>query len=167
VDAVLFREVQYPAWWACLILVTTGVVLPVAFIPLARVLARRSKPGGCILLGAGLVMCLLSVAIFVAFGVMTTEVTAGGLRVSFGFWPSHVEFIPAGAIRSVEAVQYDPGEYGGWGIRARSPQDRVLSQSGDRAVKLQLDEGRRLLVGSQESEALAEALRPLVQPAGP
>jgi hypothetical protein len=163
-EPILFRETQYLIWWALLILVGTGIVLPVLFLVLAVAGAARSRVAGCILIVAAVFTLLLSAGIFIGYGVMTTEVTAGRVRVSFGWWPTHTDEIPTKEIQSVEVVRYNPGDYGGWGIRARSPEDRVLSQSGDEGVALHLDGRRRLIVGSQEAEALAAALRPLLRP---
>jgi hypothetical protein len=141
-----FQEVQYLAWWAALILAGTGILLPILFLTFRRI------------------WTVLSLAIFLGFGVMTTDVTSTEVRVQFGWIPAYKETIAIREIRSAQPVQYDPADYGGWGIRARSASDRVLSQRGERAVQLQLEGGRQLLIGSQAPDALAKAIEPFRAP---
>jgi hypothetical protein len=69
------------------------------------------------------------------------------------------EAVPTSEIQSAEAIRYNPMEYGGWGMKQRSENDRVLSQRGDQAVRLQLVGGRHLLIGSQRPEALLDAIK--------
>ena len=135
---------------------------------------RGQRLGAGVLVAIGLFMFLLCAWIFVSFDVMKTEVTPAGVRVWFGWWPSYTRTIPADQIQAAEVVRYDPmAEYGGWGIRhnPHAPNDHALNQVGDRGVRLQLEGGERLLIGSVEPEALAKAIEQLlhdqVPPRGP
>jgi hypothetical protein len=57
-----------------------------------------------------------------------------------------------------EARTYRPIlEYGGWGVRF-GPRGRAYNVSGDRGVELTLDNGKRVLIGSQRSDDLAAAI---------
>jgi hypothetical protein len=58
----------------------------------------------------------------------------------------------------VRARTYSPlREYGGWGIRGMGS-NRAYSVSGDRGVELTLVDGRKVLIGSQRADALADAI---------
>ena len=62
-------------------------------------------------------------------------------------------------IRSCEARNYRPlAEYGGWGIRCGRG-GKAYNVSGNRGVQLEFQDGKRLLIGSQRADALAEAIR--------
>jgi hypothetical protein len=158
---MLFHEVQYAGLWVFAILGGVGLVLPVLFIVLARVAGKGDKAYAAPILRAAAVMVfLLASGIFLYAGKMTTEVDGAGVRVTFGWLPFYQRAVPAGGVAAAEAVEYDPAEFGGSGIRGRG-NDRLLSQSGTKAARLTLKDGGRLLIGSQRAEELAEAVRKL------
>jgi hypothetical protein len=147
-----FREVQrfrQPWLWVVLL-------LPLAFVAVGSFLWARDEPipwetwaliGGVTLLALGWFAVLR----------LTTEVEDEALVLQFvPLWKK--KRIPYASIRSVEARTYRPlREYGGWGIRY-GRQGGAYNVSGDRGVQLQLDDGRRFLVGSQRPDELARAI---------
>lgn len=88
---------------------------------------------------------------------LVTEVRSGLLSVRlvpFGF-----KRIPARDIKSAQAREYSPlREYGGWGIRTSSS-GRAYNARGTTGVQLVLDDGSRILIGTQKPEELLSALR--------
>ena len=89
---------------------------------------------------------------------LTTEVHDDGLYIRF--FPFHLSFrrIAIEEIRRFEVCTYSPiKDYGGWGIRF-GRKGKAYNVSGNRGVKLELSNGKRLLIGSQKPEELAEAL---------
>lgn len=58
-----------------------------------------------------------------------------------------------------EAREYRPiREYGGWGIRYSLRNGRAYNMSGRYGVQLVMANGKRILIGSQRAEELAEAI---------
>jgi hypothetical protein len=168
-QALIFQEVQYLLGWDLLGLTAIGTLAPLAILVVARDQARRLKDRAVaiILSVAAAVPFLLCAAIILFFGKMTTDVAGPEIRVRFGWLTSYAETIPVADVQQAEAVDYDPrGEYGGWGIRNRGPNDRALNQRGDRGVRLRLKEDRRLLIGSQRPEDLAGAIAQVRQQLG-
>jgi hypothetical protein len=165
VEAATFREAQDLGILPLLILLGVGILVPLLMACGSWCLAQRGQRiGAGVLVVTGLFMFLLCAWILVSFGVMTTEVTPAGVRVSFGWRPSYSRTIPASQIQAVEVVRYDPmAEYGGWGIRhnLHSPNDHALNQVGNQGVRLQLEGGERLLIGSEQPEALLQAIEQL------
>jgi hypothetical protein len=165
-----FQEIQYLMWWAALILIGVGILLPIALSAAGwrwhtlrlelgpGASARTTRAVGGLLCGTAAFIFLLCGWIFLSFGIMKTEVTPSEVRIRFGWLRGYEEAVSTSAIQSAEAVRYNPMDYGGWGIKARSENDRVLSQRGDQAVRLQLVGGQQLLIGSQQPEALADAI---------
>ncbi len=49
-------------------------------------------------------------------------------------------------------------EYGGWGIRFSIKNGKAYNVSGNRGVQLELVDGKKVLIGSQRAEELAEAI---------
>lgn len=88
---------------------------------------------------------------------LVTEVTDRALSLKFhGLWRKRR--IPISAVASARVVTYDAArEYGGYGIRS-STQGRAYIVSGDRGVSIRLADGSQLLVGSEQPEALADAI---------
>ena len=61
-------------------------------------------------------------------------------------------------IEEVEARTYQPlREFGGWGIRGLSSK-RAYNVSGDQGVELTMEDGRKVMIGSQKAEELALAI---------
>jgi hypothetical protein len=61
-------------------------------------------------------------------------------------------------LKSHEAITYSPlRDYGGWGIR-RGAKGKAYNVSGNHGVRLELSDGKRILIGSQRPEELSEAV---------
>ena len=111
--------------------------------------------------GAGLLWPVLPLGLALNLLWLRTTVTKTRLSISFGaLFPLYQRSIAKADIASFEAVTYSPlADYGGWGIKwGRS--GLALNARGNRGVRLTLRDGRRVLIGSQRPEKLAEALRP-------
>ncbi len=146
----LFREEQ---WFPPLVGVVLGGVTAAAAIALFAARGLGSGWARQLLAGAGGLLGLTG-----AFAPMRTLVTREGVTVTFGL-PGWIRFrIPAGEIRSAEAVTYRPlAEFGGWGIRFGLGGTRAYTARGNRGVRIEAD-GRKYLIGSQRPEELAAAL---------
>ena len=87
---------------------------------------------------------------------LITEVREDGLYVRF--FPLTHNRIPFEDIAHFEVRTYSPiREFGGWGIRYGRGA-KTYNVSGNRGVELQLSNGKRLLIGSQRSEELSQAI---------
>lgn len=94
---------------------------------------------------------------------MTTEFREEGILIRFP--PFSRRLIPLSSIKSFAVREYRPlKEYGGWGIRRSSKYGTAYNVSGNRGVQLELTEGHKVLIGSQEPEQLADALKGKVKP---
>jgi len=89
---------------------------------------------------------------------LETEVRGDGLYVRF--FPFHRGYkrFTRGDLQDYYACQYRPiREYGGWGIRYGA-KGKAYNVSGNKGVQLVLGSGKRLLIGSQRAQELAEAI---------
>jgi len=121
-----------------------------------------NHPGPTWLLGLVLgLQLLLFVGIFSMLHWMklVTEVRDGYLFVMFK--PFLDRAIPIRDIRSAEPRTYRPiREYGGWGIRMGVlGYGKAYNAHGNRGVQLVLENGDKLLIGSQKPEDLALVLK--------
>jgi len=134
------------AWW-----------VGVRQIFLGRPVGSRPGPDGLIV-GFWIVIGVL-LPLFLATSVMLTTVDAEGLkvRVAHGLFPRIC--IPFDEIVSVEVATYQPLlQWGGWGFRRSAAGDLAYSVGGREVVRVETKEGRFLLVGTRDPEALRLAL---------
>ena len=135
--------------YVVLLLAFLAGFLPVAFIP------NRSR------LGLNWLWLLAAFGMALVFNLLCqkTVVTERELTVTFGaFLTLYRKRLSLREITTAEAATYSPiAEYGGWGIRGWG-RNIALNARGNRGVRLTLRDGRRVLVGSQQPEELAEAL---------
>jgi hypothetical protein len=155
--AVVYREEQNFDWrvyaflalvevlaWVCVVCYWDGASRPFLGLPLPVV--------------SGASLFLLGV-ILIGVLRMTIEATPTHLGVWFGWIPVYRRQLPVTSICRVEVVAYRPfRDHGGWGIRVGRDGERVLTARGTRAVRLELIDGTKLLIGSQRCEELAGAL---------
>jgi len=149
---IYYREVQ--RLWAWLLLLF-AISIPVAVLTnaLYHAFGNRLAHKNGIWVAPG-ILALLAVWFFL--GRLVTEVRETGLSVRFFLlWPE--ETIPWSEIRRAEAVTFDPITYRGWGVRW-GPEGRAYTVSGNRGVRIELAGGGTLLVGSQRSYELAQAI---------
>ena len=110
---------------------------------------------------------LAVVIIWVVFGLafpllilavnLRTEVRDDAVRLRF--FPLWSRAIAIGDIRECQARTYSPiGEYWGWGIRWTPGHGWCYTIKGRRGVQLTLGDGKRLLIGSNRPDELAEAI---------
>lgn len=100
----------------------------------------------------------LPVALVTILLFLELHVTVGDAGVHIRMVPFASRTIAPAHIARWEARTYRPiREYGGWGVRF-GPRGRAYNVSGDRGVELTLDNGKRVLIGSQRSEDLAAAI---------
>ncbi len=111
--------------------------------------------------GVGLAWPLVPAVLTLNLLCLRTTLTGRELVVTFGAMvPLYRRRICLDEIVSAEAVIYSPiAEYGGWGIKGM-PGNSALNARGNQGVRLTLRSGKRLLIGSQKPDALADALRP-------
>lgn len=166
--SAIYREEQNFAWWLYALL---GLMVAL----LALIISQRPDLGvgpaaGARSWGVQVPIYLLVGLVLppvMLFGVlhMTTEVAAGACCVSFGWIPTFRRTVPLNQVRRVEVVQYQAiRDHGFWGVRRAADGECVYTARGDRAVRLHLRDGARVLIGSQRPEELAAVIERELQP---
>jgi len=156
-EAVVFREEQYFDWRVYSVFALMETLTGLG-------LARGHVWSGEFVLGIviGLVLLMLLI-VFLLY--MTTEVTPTDVRIWFGWAPTYRRFVPIGTVCRIEVVTYRPiADFGFWGICSGRDGERALIARGNRGVRLELNDGTKLLIGSQRPEALARALEQALRP---
>ncbi|HEY0592656.1 MAG TPA: hypothetical protein VGF40_12875 [Thermoanaerobaculia bacterium] len=165
-DDVLFREEQrFDRGWFWLIILTAGLPIATIFgLGLWQQLGR-GIPFGTNPVDDGALIAISIVAFAIAGAVawlmaaarLETEVRRGIL--SLRYRPFHRMTIPVSRIVRSEVRRYRPiAEFGGWGIRYGFGAGWAWNVSGTMGVQLELENGRKILVGSQRPDELNAAL---------
>ena len=153
--ALLFEETQTfrQAWiWGILV----GVFLFVGGSFVAAWVGHPELAGREFLGGVLFLAIWGAVAGLLAFMRLTVEVDRHQVLIRFA--PLTRRQLPVNDIAEYEVRTYSPIlEYGGWGIRC-SWKGMAYNVSGNRGVQLVLRDGRRILIGSQKPQELAEAI---------
>jgi hypothetical protein len=97
----------------------------------------------------------LLVIIALLFSSLTVEVGDGELRFHFGpgFWRKRIALSEVSAATPTQNSWWE-----GWGIRF-TPRGMLYNVSGTNAVEIELRSGRRFRIGTDEPEALVQAIQ--------
>jgi hypothetical protein len=88
---------------------------------------------------------------------LVLEVTTDAVVIRYR--PLTKRRIPLADIEQAKVRTYNAiKEYGGWGIKGWSLKNVAYNVSGDQGVELTLRDGRRVMLGSQRPEELAQAI---------
>ncbi|MBN1477384.1 hypothetical protein JXA47_11575 [Candidatus Sumerlaeota bacterium] len=162
-DPILFREVQrFAQWWLWAMLIGLGFIVPLTIlvaIKLAEEEVSSTEFLPALLATGG---CLLLIGLLFAVLRMTTEVRRTGLYL--GFLPfRRLKQIPLEGMTEHRAVEYRPvRDYGGWGIKGTRSK-RAFNVKGNRGVRIDFEDGRHILIGSQEPERLDRAIEKMLR----
>ena len=148
-NILMFEEDQHirQTWLWTLMLAILAVLL------VASLFAPEGQDVSWVVLGIMLATALL-------FYCMRLSVQVDTEAVRINLFPIWKKTIPLAEIVRWEARTYRPIlEYGGWGIRY-SPFGKgwVYNVSSNQGVQLELLNGKRILIGSQQAEELARAI---------
>lgn len=159
---IAFREVQRFGGWFRLF-VAGSLVAAAGLGGYATAMSLIEEPANMVAavisVSCGVVMPLGIVVLF-WINRLETEVRADGLYIRF--FPFHLRFKRFAGEDLVEcyARRYRPiMEYGGWGLRYGWKGGWAYNVSGNEGVQLVFNNGKKLLVGSQEAEGLETAIR--------
>ena len=162
-ENIIYREEQrFNFWLRWVVYVSMGLSVAITIFALQKDLSGQSSPEAWeIALGAiiGIGVPIAITAMFLLLK-LETEVRTDGLYVRF--FPFHIHFkrFAREELSEYYARQYKPiREYGGWGIRYSLRNGKAYNVSGNRGVQLVLSSGKKLLIGSQKPDELADAIR--------
>jgi hypothetical protein len=160
---IRFEERTGYAWWV------HGVMLFVVLACLTPYLTalglipglHRSPDAGALprlplYLGLG-----IPVLFYGLMGELRTRVTDTEIRLAWGAAELIRKRVPFSEIRAARAVTYSPlTEFGGWGIRWSAKGKTSWTTRGNRALRLEMADGKVLYVGSDRPERILPFVRP-------
>jgi hypothetical protein len=126
----------------------TLIVILVAAFGIVATLPDDVRP---VILGVAGLMVIIAIL----FSSLTVEVGDGELRFHFGpgFWRKRIALAEVAAATATQNIWWE-----GWGIRF-TPRGMLYNVSGTNAVEIEMRSGQRFRIGTDEPEALVEAIR--------
>lgn len=99
----------------------------------------------------------IALPLFLGSLKLKTEVWNRGIVINF--FPIQNKLVSFDEIEKVEAIKYNPiRKYGGWGIKIGRG-GRVYSISGNMGVRLDLTNGKHIMIGSHRAKELEKAIK--------
>ena len=161
-----FREVQgFRQWWLWVLLLVTALGTVGLFGYGIYVQVIEGTPWGdnpmsdtgLIVTGVATSALAVGLAALLLSARLITKVRSDGLHIRF--FPMRWKAIPYESIASYHERTYHPiRDYGGWGIRW-GREGKAYIVSGNHGLQLLLNDGRKILIGSQRSQELEAAVR--------
>lgn len=97
---------------------------------------------------------------YLLMGDLRASVEKDRVSVAFGRLGLIRKHIPMEEIKEVKAVMYSPlREFGGWGIRIGTGGKTAWTVRGNRAVRMDLSNGRIFFLGSDRPERMVDWIR--------
>ena len=149
-DEIAFRESQsMRQWWLW------AIVLGVQAISFILVFREEGISTGIWL---WIIFPMFGINGLLYFAKLVTEVREEGIYLRF--IPFHFKWVKIDYtdIEQYESIKYNPmRDYGGWGIKW-GREGKAYNVSGNLGVKLMLNDGKRIMIGSQRPDQMVEAI---------
>ncbi|MDZ7359458.1 MAG: DUF6141 family protein [candidate division KSB1 bacterium] len=167
-SVVFFEEEQYfRQTWLWMALLPMSLLLLVVFgfglyqqLYLGKPFGNKPMSNEGLVIAAS-VAALCGIGLPFLFYLMKLTVRVDSQYLHISFLPWRQKRIPLSDVVRWEACAYHPlRDFGGWGIRyAGKKKGWAYNVSGNQGVQLELNTGKRLLIGSQRPRELAEAIK--------
>ena len=157
----IYHEVQRQrqVWLWVIVLGITGLMWYTAIMQLIFHTPVGSKPASDPQAFVFWLIFGLGFPILFFYVKLETEVRYDGIQIRFFPYLLRTKKVAFTELSSCQAIAYRPLlEYRGWGIRLGA-KGWAYSTSGHEGVELQFQDGKTLLIGSQRSEELYQAIQ--------
>ena len=105
------------------------------------------------------VLLTVPILLFLLFIWLKLETSLDIHGISYRMRPFKWHYLPWSDVQRAYLKEYSPiSEFGGWGIKGYSRKNMAFNVSGNQGLQLELTDGRRILLGTQQPEKLRHAL---------
>lgn len=165
-DIIFHEEQKFSPALSALIVVLMALTVGLGGFALRELIHEQeptSPPAIIILIITGIIIPIAIGVLFLTLK-LETRLRCDGLYLRF--FPIHIRYkkFALDDIAEFYPRRYRPIlEYGGWGIRWSFKKGKAYNVTGNRGLQLVFKNGRRLLIGSQRPEQLAQAIQSLLE----
>lgn len=163
-DKVLFKEEQqFRQWWNLIIVfgsVVSGIVFGIYALYMQVILGKQvgDEPAPNAVLVVLIVFLLFFLWVFLR---LKLEVWIDNKGIHYRFFPLIYKerIISFAEIKKCEIRKYNAiRDYGGWGIKRKLRWGRAYNVSGNIGLQLYLNNGKKVLFGTQKPQAMMYAM---------
>lgn len=169
-----FKEEQHfsnPLFWAFLVIVFTFALSPMVIKIYNQVVLGKAEgdnsSSSVTLMIILFIMIIFYIAMIILFRKMKLVTEIGPNAIYYRYPPFILKNkqIDKAEIKKFEVRKYKPiREYGGWGIRMGSGKaGKACNVKGNVGLQLYLKNGKKMLFGTQRSEAINRAMNKMMQ----
>ena len=160
---ILFSETQHFSKWI-FILVIAIAVFAVTF----NLIVTDKNPGSSLyeddMISIVMLSFFLPISLTALIFLMKLQTTIYPDCICIRFFPLWNRKIGFDQIMQCYAREYKPIlEYGGWGIRGSFSKGKAYNARGNKGVQLILKNGKKILIGSQKHDELAETINAAIK----
>lgn len=151
---IKFNEKQrFAQWWLWLLLLGIASIFVCGiYTQLIMGTAFGDKP----MSDSGLVVVSIAYFIFVfCFLSMSLKTTINETGIKYQYFPFVNEQLKWNEIKKVELLTYG---FVGWGIRYDSQYGTIYNVSGNKGLAIELNSGKKVLIGTKKEEELSHLL---------
>jgi len=155
-----FKETQkFSQWWLWLILVS---ILIKTYYTVYEQLFIEGNNGINSTLDNGLIFAAIIVTIvFLMFIFLKLETSINSEGIKMNFFPFKKKKIKWEEVKNATVLNY--GFVGGWGIRLWTKFGTVYNIKGNKGLFIELNNGKKFLIGTQREEELTKVIEILTQ----
>jgi len=152
-----FEETQKfrQAWLWILMIVSTLFAILVPFLAIGKDLKLEDA----------VILILVPGSVFVLFYILSLKTRIDTEGIHYRFFPFHFreKTISWSKVEMGEVIKYNPiGDFGGWGIKY-GRKGKAYNVSGNMGLYLTLKNKKRILIGTQRPEEMAEVVTSILK----
>ena len=159
-NEIIFQEIQrfHLVWVWCIILLIAAFFWYIFLKQVVCKIPVGSRPAPAIVIVIFWIIFGIGLPFLFYSTKLITEIRNDGIYFRFSPFHSSYQKIPFDEITRYEARTYRPiKEYGGWGIRGIG-KNKAYNIRGNKGLQLELINGKRILIGSQNPQKLVQAI---------
>ena len=152
-----FHEKQkFTQWWLWLLLIAISV-LPFIGIFFSHLIFPESDAENISDSSTTIIFAVTMVLVIILFLLMTLKTDIDQKAIKMSFFPFVKKRIEWKDVKKAEVINY--GFVGGWGIRLFTNYGTVYNTSGNKGLALELQNGKRLVIGTQKEQELSRIVK--------
>lgn len=151
---ILFTEIQQSDYWEFLIIILFALLPANGFLAFQVVKHSNIKK----IIFSSIITFMTVLCVVFSFTRLEIEVFKN--EIHWRLYPFYFsnQVVAKEEIIEVKNVVYNPKEWGGWGIRTNSNEDKAYTMYGNKGVQIKLKNGQTILLGTQKQKQLYQAI---------
>lgn len=150
-----YEKQKFTQWWLWLLLTITGI-LPIIGV-FSHLVFPEVEADSMMDNSTTTIFAAVMVVVILLFLVMNLTTDIDQKKIKINFFPFVKKSIYWKDVKKAEVIDY--GFVGGWGIRLFTEYGTVYNMRGNKGLALELQNGKRLVIGTQKEEELRNFIR--------